>query len=210
MPQAGLLSEAITPSLLHPRMNTNNPNKRGRDISAEEMNKFLSWLAPDREEAGRKYHEIHQCLTAIFIRRGYAAAEDMADEAINRVIHRVGRDSSFEGEDRIPYFVRVAANLHIERQRTKPPPLPSPPLDTDHDHERADLCLEHCLQQLESDERDLILRYYQDEKRAKIESRRRLAEEFGLALETLRLKIHRIKARLRPCLEDCLAQADNL
>jgi DNA-directed RNA polymerase specialized sigma24 family protein len=178
-------------------------------ITDDEINKFLSWLATDKEEAGRKYQDIHRCLTAIFIRRGYADAEEMADEVIDRVIRRVARDNSFDGDDRIPYFVRAAHNLHVERQRKKPPILQPTPPHTDSDPELEDLCLEQCLRHLEPDQRDLILRYYQDDKRAKIQCRKRLAEEIGLTIEDLRLKIHRIKARLRPCLKDCLAQANN-
>lgn len=191
-------------------MDTNSRSREDRDITDEDMKKFLSWLDPDGEEAGRKYREIHRCLTGIFVRRGYISAEDMADEAIDRVIRRVARDGSFDGSDHIPYFVQVAYNLHIERQRKKPPATPPPLPDSDRDYEQEDVCLERCLQRIEPDQRELILKYYQDDKRVKIDRRKRLADEIGLAIEELRLKIHRIKAKLRPCVKNCLAQANNL
>jgi DNA-directed RNA polymerase specialized sigma24 family protein len=191
-------------------MNTSSRSRQNRDITDEEMSRFLSWLDPNAEESGRKYREIHRCLSGIFIRRGYVNAEEMADEAIDRVIRRVARDGSYEGEDRIPYFVRVAYNLHIERQRAKPP-IPEPvDADVSQDKEQEDLCLDHCLQQIAPDQRDLILTYYQDDRCAKIERRKKLAEELGLAIEELRLKIHRIKAKLRPCVKNCMAQPNIL
>jgi DNA-directed RNA polymerase specialized sigma24 family protein len=191
-------------------MDKSTRSREVKDITDEEMRKFLSWLDPDSEAAGRKYGEIHRCLTGIFIRRGYINSEEMADEAIDRVIHRVSRDDSFDGEDRIPYFVRVAYNLHIEHQRKKPLAPPPPPMAADDDQELEDFCVERCLQRIEPGQRSLILTYYRDDKRAKIDCRRKLAEESGLAIEELRLKIHRIKAKLRPCIKDCLAQSKNL
>src|SRR5215475_10281818 len=187
-------------------MNMNSRSRPGRDITDEDLNKFLSWLDPDGEESGRKYREIHRCLTGIFIRRGYVNAEEMADQAIDRVIHRIARDDSFECADRIPYCVKDAYNLHIERQRKKPLVLESPAVDANPDAEKEDLCLEHCLSQFQPDQRNLILAYYRDDKRAKIDCRKNLAEELGMTIEDLRLKIHRIKAKLRPCVKDCLAQ----
>jgi DNA-directed RNA polymerase specialized sigma24 family protein len=184
-------------------------NRANRNISDAEMKKFMAWLAPTEEEAGRKYQEIHRCLTAIFVRRGYSDAEDLADEAIDRVIRRIARDDSFEGTERIPYFVRVAYYLHLERQSKKRPPPPPPLTDTAEEREQADRCLELCLNHLEPRERELLLQYYRDDKRARIDGHKRLAEEWGLAVEALRLKVHRLKVKLRPCLKNCLAQAEN-
>lgn len=179
-----------------------------RAITDEALNKFLAWLSPDSVEAGQKYREIHACLVAIFIRRGYADAEEMADKTIDRVIRRIARDDSFKGEDYFPYFIRVAYHLHVERQGQKSPVFQPPP-ETDDSQELEDLCLERCLQRLGPGERELILQYYQDDKRAKIDRRKRLAEEHGLTVEALRLKIHRIRASLRPCIEECLAKMKN-
>ena len=183
--------------------------RAGHDLSAAEMDKFLAWLTPVTQDAGRKYQEIHRCLTAIFVRRGYAEAEELADETIDRVIRRVARDDSFDGDERLPYFVRVAYHVHLERQ-SKRSVLPPPPVTASAEElEAADRCLAHCLKRLEPHQREILLQYYRNDRRAKIDCRKRLAEELGLAVEALRLKIHRLKASLRPCLQNCLAQPEN-
>jgi DNA-directed RNA polymerase specialized sigma24 family protein len=50
------------------------------------------------------------------------------------------------------------------------------------------------------------LKYYQQEKRAKIDHRKELADRLGIALNTLRMRVHRIKAILQQCVGECLKQ----
>jgi DNA-directed RNA polymerase specialized sigma24 family protein len=62
------------------------------------------------------------------------------------------------------------------------------------------------MEQLTSDNRQLVLQYYQDEKRAKIEHRKRLAEGLGIALNALRIRAHRIRLNLLECVQQCLQE----
>ena len=68
--------------------------------------------------------------------------------------------------------------------------------------ERLD-CLEHCLQRLEPENRELILHYYHGEQRAKIENRRALATRLGLTANVLSLRACRIRVRLEGCVSQC-------
>jgi DNA-directed RNA polymerase specialized sigma24 family protein len=52
----------------------------------------------------------------------------------------------------------------------------------------------------------LVLQYYQEEKGAKIEHRRAMAERLGIPLNALRIRAHRIRVALRDCVSDCLAR----
>ena len=70
-------------------------------------------------------------------------------------------------------------------------------------------CLESCLDHLPAENRDLVVQYYQKEKQAKIEHRKRLATEFGIAVNALRIRAHRIRLTLQHCVEDCLQQPAN-
>ena len=67
-------------------------------------------------------------------------------------------------------------------------------------------CLESCLQKLEPAARELILRYYREEKQAKIADRGAMARSLGIGAPALRLRLHRIRGRLEPCVKDCLAR----
>lgn len=65
-------------------------------------------------------------------------------------------------------------------------------------------CLELCLQRLKHHERELITRYYEKDKRAKIISRKNLAQEYGLTMKALSLRALLIREKLRICIESCL------
>jgi len=54
----------------------------------------------------------------------------------------------------------------------------------------------------------LILEYYREEKRAKINLRKNLAEKLGIECNALRLRVHRIRTELRPCVLKCLQEAE--
>jgi DNA-directed RNA polymerase specialized sigma24 family protein len=55
--------------------------------------------------------------------------------------------------------------------------------------------------------RDMVLRYYQENKQAKIDHRKKLAEEMGIAVNALRIRAHRIRVSLEQCIDECLTSA---
>jgi DNA-directed RNA polymerase specialized sigma24 family protein len=63
------------------------------------------------------------------------------------------------------------------------------------------------MQKLTPQNRDFVIQYYQEEKRAKIDNRRELAERLGIALNAVRIRAHRIRATLHECVRQCLEQA---
>src|SRR5437879_4928244 len=72
--------------------------------------------------------------------------------------------------------------------------------------EREYECLDSCLERLSPGQRELVLQYYQKDKRAKIEGRQRLAEQLGIAVNALRIRAHRIRSLLQQCLNECLEE----
>ncbi len=66
------------------------------------------------------------------------------------------------------------------------------------------MCLRDCLQTLSTDNRELILQYYQGEKSEKINNRKRLMERLGVPVNTLRMRALRLRERLQGCVEECL------
>lgn len=180
---------------------------KGWILTQESFDALLAWLDPNREQAGKRYEEIRVRLIKIFACRGCYEPEDLADETINRVIKRLAEiESSYSG-DPARYFYGVANKVHLEYLRRRPaqplPPLPDQQ-ERAEDTEREYECLDRCIQKLHPDNRLLVLHYYQEEKRAKIDHRRQLAEQLGIALNALRIRAHRIRAALQECVQTCL------
>jgi DNA-directed RNA polymerase specialized sigma24 family protein len=180
--------------------------KKEWSLTHENFDALLLWLDPNREQAGQKYEKIRLRLIKIFTCRGCFESEDLADETINRVAKRL-KDiaDEFEG-DRSQYFYGVASKVYLEYVRKKPAPSPPPPRRDSDEVELEYRCLERCMERLTSDNRQLVLQYYQEEKRAKIDHRKRLAESLGIALNALRIRAHRIRLTLLECVQQCLQE----
>jgi DNA-directed RNA polymerase specialized sigma24 family protein len=176
-------------------------------LTQESFDALLAWLDPSREEAGRIYEEIRLRLIKIFTCRGCSEPEDLADETINRVSKKLKEIESTYSGARAPYFFGVANKVHLEYLRRRP--VPAPPADAvkSEDMEKEYTCLEKCMENLTSDNRELVLQYYQGEKSAKIVHRKQLADQLGIALNALRIRAHRIRTTLQECVEGCLQEA---
>lgn len=179
---------------------------------------LLRWLDADRERAGNKYEAIRQRLIKIFTCRGFCEAEELADETINRVAAKVADlVHNYQGNPAL-YFYGVSQKIQLEylrKSRLRDPKAPvdvtaniSSPAGPDlaDDAEPEFECLESCLEHLPPDNRKIALGYYQQEKRAKIDHRKLLAAELGIAVNALRIRAHRIRRTLEICVRDCLEQ----
>ena len=198
--------EVMTPgSHLEPTLRPMNKNWILTQVLFDAL---LAWLDPNREEAGRKYEQIRLRLIKIFTCRGCLEPEDMADETINRVSKKLSEiQSTYEG-DPARYFYGVASKVLLESQRPKPAPPPPPFRDDTESLEKEYACLEKCVEKLTQSNRELVMQYYQEEKRAKIEHRKQLAEQFGIALNALRIRAHRIRTVLQQCVQSCVHEGN--
>lgn len=181
-----------------------SPMSKDVIITQEAFDRLLHWLNPDRDLAGVKYETIRLRIIKIFTCRGCNAAEELADETINRVTLKLeGLTDTYVGEPAL-YFYGVANNVFLEYLRKRPAPKsPAPPEPSD-DVEREYDCLQGCMQKLSENSRELVLLYYQDNKRAKIDHRKELADRLGIAMNALRIRAHRIRKTLQGCVEQCL------
>jgi RNA polymerase sigma factor (sigma-70 family) len=179
------------------------------EIKNEEFEKLLLWLDRDRESAGRTYEQIRLRLIKIFYARKCHLAEELADETINRVTKKAASLlESYEGEPAL-YFFAVARNVYLEftrRPKTVEIPVYIQAQESSNALREANYeCFSYCLQRLDSEERDLILRYHQSEKHAKTDSRQNLALQFGVSLENLRVRVYRTRRKLQICFRSCIA-----
>jgi len=185
-------------------------------ITQESFDLLLHWLNPDRDEAGQKYEKIRLRLIKLFACRGRPDAEDLADKAISRVTKKVKQVVvDYEGDPAL-YFYGVARKVYLEILRPKAivqeeefssPVINPQELEAAEELEQEYSCLELCMEKLPKHNRHLVLEYYQEEKGAKIDHRKRLSQELGIALNALRIRAHRIRVQLQKCMEQCVEKA---
>ncbi|HEV3468187.1 MAG TPA: hypothetical protein VG148_02625 [Pyrinomonadaceae bacterium] len=178
-------------------------------MDPESFEGLLSWLDPERERAGEVYEKIRASLVRGFRAHGCATPEDLADETINRVASKLPEFRHAYVGDPARYFHRVAYYIYLEYLRREPEMSPLPeglPANDADDVEPEYECLEKCIEQLNPRNRELVLQYYQGEKRVKIELRKKLAARFNLQLPLLRLQAHRVRTGLKKCIRECLKQ----
>lgn len=177
------------------------------DFSREDFDALLNWLDPnDRDSAGRKYLSIQAGLTRIFVREGFARAEDFTDEVINRVIKRLPEiRTNYVGEPAC-YFWGVLRNVLREIIRSKEIATEEIPVGSIRITNKSDEyeCLMRCLQFLDAEKRDLILDYHVYEGHDKIETHKTMAEEQGITENALRGQAHRIRVKLEECVLKCV------
>jgi DNA-directed RNA polymerase specialized sigma24 family protein len=149
----------------------------------------------------------------MFDGRGCTRSEELADKALNSFIRRLPAllDSYADDHNPIAYLYTVARRLYVEYVEKQPAPLPddfeqSRPAEAAPDESEEHLyeCLEECIGRLDPQCREMVLDYYEGEKQAKIDFRKRLALRRGIALNALRIKVHRIRRTLEECLDNCL------
>jgi RNA polymerase sigma factor (sigma-70 family) len=183
--------------------------KKQRDLTQPEFDRLLAWLDADRGRAAEKYEVIRRGLIELFEGRGCTDSENLADRTINTVARRVEEiQPSFLGEP-APYFFGVAKRLLHEYYRNiKIVPLEaslaSPEGEDFEVREKRFECLESCLEQLSPTDRETIITYYLEVKRARIDLRQGLTERLGVTSNALRVRAHRIRKNLEKCIILCL------
>jgi RNA polymerase sigma factor (sigma-70 family) len=179
--------------------------KTDSSLTQTEFDDLLIWLDPDPDRAAQRYEGIRRRLIWFYLNRQCSPAEDLTDETINRVARKPKEwKKKYEG-DPMPYFYAVAKNVFREYCRELNRKIEPPP-DASHPELESHLvCLKECITTLTSESRNLILPYYQGRKRAKIECHKEMGDNMGLSPGALRARIHRIRTKLRECVEKCLA-----
>ena len=180
-------------------------------IGPDDLELLLAWLGSDRELAGKAYLRLHRKLTMFFSgRKCGPAAEQLADDTLDRVIKKLQTDPSLADANRSAYVFGVAWKILQEHQR-KPIQVElskehADPKDEPPDAERMGL-LSRCVAQLTEEDRKVIADYYEHEKRERIEGRRRTATDLQKSQGALRVKVFRIRSKLRRYMEEYLARA---
>lgn len=179
------------------------------DITQEQFDGLLNWLDPAPQTAAETYQNFHQRLVYIFVRWKCLDAEELADETINRVARKVPEIRDTYTGDKFHYFHAVAKWVYRERRNKiidpLPPVIPAPASKSEEDEDEKDYaCLERCMGLQSPVNRELIIEYMTDEKRAKIDRRIELAKRLGITQNALRIRAHRVCAKLKTCVFECM------
>lgn len=178
------------------------------EIVQQDFEGLLVWLDADRQRAGEKYEKIRKRLIQIFCARGCPVPEELADETIDRVAKKANSlIAQYDGEPAL-YFYAVAKKVFLEFTRRPKseelPPTISAPQGPDERTEEYQSCLDRCLQNLDEQQRELIIGYYTGDRQEKIDGRRKLQIRLGVTSETLRVRALRIRQSLQKCVIRCV------
>ncbi|MFN0119213.1 MAG: RNA polymerase sigma factor [Blastocatellia bacterium] len=184
---------------------------KNQDLDAASFNAFLARLSADAEQAGAAYEDLRRMLVKFFECCGQHHAEDLADAALNRAMRRVGAGEAVEN---LPGFCFGVAKFILletlrapERKRVELadlPPLRAPEPAPEDDTDARLACLRHGLSALPADQRELLLTYYEDEKRSGIERRQALADRLGIPRHALTKRVLRLREKLEDGINRCL------
>lgn len=196
--------------------------KKDQSLTPEGFRHLLSWLDPNPDGAGEKYEVIRRRLITFFICHGSQAPEEHADETIDRVARRIAAGEQVQAPDPYSYCHGVARMVMKEVWRNTAKresaageineshhPVVDPSSDDDAQQQRLSAeqrfeCMQRCLRWLPPESRHLLVTYHQGARRQRIDNRNSLARQLGISINTLRIRVHRLRQELETCAEKCL------
>lgn len=192
-------------------METNSPEQNPLD-------KLLSWIDPDREEAAKMLLGIRRKL--VFEFRLFPDAEDLAGEVIDRALDRIKKGNVvFIGNNAEGYLRGVARFLKLEMAKARK----FESLDRDEvrelpfvdksreklEEERLEakrlIYFNKALEKLSEEERNILILYSGRESDGELnlkEKRENLSKQLNMTNGTLRVRISRIRKKLKDYLRD--------
>jgi DNA-directed RNA polymerase specialized sigma24 family protein len=185
--------------------------KKEWTLSRSAFDKLLDSLDSDRERAAAKYEALRCKLTRFFEWRGCGAPEDHSDETINRVSRRIDEGEAIRDLSRYAYGVARLLLLEVHKraanERALADDLKVLELPDAEETLLRRRCLERCLKCLRGEDRSLIVDYYREDRRTRIDNRAVLAERLSISIEALRIRAHRLRLKLEKCAQDCVRNA---
>jgi DNA-directed RNA polymerase specialized sigma24 family protein len=182
--------------------------------------RLLEWLDQGVDSHGERYLETRRRLVVYFDRRNRPSADELADETLNRVGRTLEADGAIAIKPPARYCYIVARFVLLEDIRRgrrqvhfeesgdvdRASARGAAPVEADdHEvvHEQRLECLDRCLEELRPAQRQLVIEYYRDARRQRIERRRDLAARLGITMNALGIRAYRLRDTLMTCVEGC-------
>lgn len=182
------------------------------------FSRLLVWLDDGADSDGEKYLEARRRLVAYFDRKNRPAPDTLADRTLNRISKTLEASGVIATKPPLRYCYVVARFVLLEdlrRERRHVPfddvlhasaatwPAPHIADDAVFVQEQRLECLDRCLRKLKPEQQDLIVDYYGDARRQRIDRRRNLAARLGITMNALGIRAWRIRAALESCVGAC-------
>jgi len=196
-----------------------HPVGRSLGTATTAFSRLLRWLDEGHDSHGERYLDIRRRLVAYFERRNRTEPDALADETFDRIARTLETTGRIAVTPPARYCYVVARFVLLEDIRASRRSVPfderqfaaTPSLtvaaDTDDPAEQALGCLTQCLEGLKPADRELIVEYYRDAKRERIERRRALATRLGITMNALGIRAWRLRASLEACVGGCRKRA---
>lgn len=184
------------------------------ELSSRTFEGLLARLGPDREQAGENYENLRRKLVKFFDWSACAAAEECADDTLDRVARKLATPPPIE--DVVAFIWGVARNLRREARKKIIRTIQIEGSDADEHRgssalrgqsgpdlkveelERVAL-LQRCMERLPEADRKLFLEYHETDAGDRESRRQALAAALGITIGGLRVRINRIRERLEQC-----------
>ena len=193
--------------------------KEERALTPRSFQRLLEWLDDGSDSEGGRYLEVRRRLVTYFDRRNRPLADDLADETLNRVARSLEAGPiRVTPPARYCYVIaRFVLLEDIRHERTQrrvdafarldmPGTRGLRPVEPDRlqlARERRLDCLDRCLEALKPEQRELVLEYYRESQRQRIDRRRDLAQKLGISMNALGVRAFRIRDALEACVGQC-------
>jgi DNA-directed RNA polymerase specialized sigma24 family protein len=183
------------------------------EATQDDLKRLLKRLDRDPEIAWESYLTVWQKLVKFFQHHNYAPAGDHAHEVLSRIARR---DDLGDIRNVGAFAYGVARKMISEKpnRETSLEGLPeatvsnwtSGPIDpTDNiDRQRKLRCIQHCLERLPENERNLFLSFELADSETRVHDRSKLAAGAGVSAGALRVRAFRIRRDLERCAGKCL------
>jgi DNA-directed RNA polymerase specialized sigma24 family protein len=193
------------------RMERAQLSRKERELTPEAFTKLLAKLDPDPEIAGGKYEQLRCQLIRFFEWGGALFQEELADETLNRLARKINEGEEIE-KNVFAFSLGIARFVFLETLKSPEnrrvdikelDTLAAPPERREEDDDLWEICLRECLRGVSEENRELIIEYYQDEGRARIDERKMLAARLGISLNALFGRAKRTRDKLEECVTRC-------
>ena len=190
-----------------------------KDATRNNFDEFINLLGTEPAEAGERYLALRERIERFFDWRGCENPEELTDTVFDRVGRKLLEGEKIENAEAfavgVAKFVLLESRRETARQVQLDPENPNLKTDSLEKREEDDpeqnyrlKCLDKCLDGMSHENRQLILKYFSTDEESMIPTRRKLAEGLGISLNSLRIKICRLKATLEECVFGCCGKAD--
>lgn len=187
-------------------------------ISSEEaFRSFLHTISPEHSHAGEKYVELRERVERFFEWRECKNVEELTDIVFDRIIRKISQGEIVENAE--AYSVAVAKFVLLEYRREAAyrseldddltiaaSQVIESNSDDDQKSSRRFECLDRCLEGLSGEDRNLLIGYFDTQEDTMIATRKTLATKAGITLNSLRIRISRLKTKLEKCVKDCCSE----